>query len=67
MQKGDDGASPSTDGHDKRLGSVSDIVSPGGTSYLVQEQGEGSQASGGQQLQTQGRLDLVTRVTVAVN
>ena len=61
MQKGEEAISPTGEGPDKRLSGVTDIVSPGGTSFFLQESVEGVGSSSqstmtGQQLQTQGRL-----------
>ena len=57
-QKGDDATTPGGEGQDKML--VGDIVSPGGTSYMMQETEGLCSSTGGMQssdhMQAQGTL-----------
>ena len=60
--KGDEGTSPGAESQDKAIGSAGDIVSPGGTSYMMQDAliqhhtSEGSEATPSEHhMQTQGR------------
>ena len=59
MQKGDDASSPNVEGQDKMLGGgVSDIVSPGGTSFVMQDaDGMCTEQQNQHNLPSQGRLE----------
>ena len=64
MQKGDDVGSPSVDSQEKMLGGgVSDIVSPGGTSFVMQDadgmciSSQSTEQQNQHGIQSQGRLE----------